>query len=99
MKERNISYFKKTLVVLMAMIMVFTYMPGMAWAEETAEIAEVTVRAQSKGAFLSGFNQPLNVPANAAENMGYSDSVSAGVSALDALVEVLWRKFYNCEQR
>ena len=30
MKERNISYFKKTLVVLMAMIMVFTYMPGMA---------------------------------------------------------------------
>ena len=88
LKERNISYFKKTLVVLMAMIMVFTYMPGMAWAEETAEIAEVTVRAQSEGAFLSGFNQPLNVPANAAENMGYSDSVSAGVSALDALVEV-----------
>ena len=34
MKERNISYFKKTLVVLMAMIMVFTYMPGMAWADE-----------------------------------------------------------------
>ena len=31
MKKRT-SYFKKALVVLMAMIMVFTYMPGMAWA-------------------------------------------------------------------
>ena len=30
------SYFKKALVVLMAVMMVFTMMPGMAWAEEAA---------------------------------------------------------------
>ena len=38
----QVSYFKKALVVLMAVIMVFTYMPSMAWAadgngDETAE--------------------------------------------------------------
>ena len=29
------SYFKKALVVLMAVMMVFTMMPGMAWADGT----------------------------------------------------------------
>ena len=33
----QVSYFKKALVVLMAVIMVFTYMPSMAWAEGEAE--------------------------------------------------------------
>ena len=32
--KKQTSYFKRALVVLMAMIMVFTYMPGMAWADE-----------------------------------------------------------------
>ena len=30
------NYFKKALVVLMAVMMVFTMMPGMAWATETS---------------------------------------------------------------
>lgn len=30
----QVSYFKKALVVLMAVIMVFTYMPSMAWAAD-----------------------------------------------------------------
>ena len=30
----QVSYFKKALVVLMAVIMVFTYMPSMAWAPD-----------------------------------------------------------------
>ena len=29
------SYFKKALVMLMAVIMVFTYMPSIAWADST----------------------------------------------------------------
>ena len=33
----QVSYFKKALVILMAVIMVFTYMPSMAWAEGEAE--------------------------------------------------------------
>ena len=31
------SYFKKALVVLMAVMMVFTMMPGMAWATDGTE--------------------------------------------------------------
>ena len=31
------SYFKKALVVLMAVMMVFTMMPGMAWATDVTE--------------------------------------------------------------
>ena len=31
------SYFKKALVVLMAVMMVFTMMPSMAWAAEETE--------------------------------------------------------------
>ena len=36
--KKQTSYFKKALVVLMAMIMVFTYMPGMAWAEGNSNV-------------------------------------------------------------
>ena len=39
----QVSYFKKALVVLMAVIMVFTYMPSMAWADETENGAEASV--------------------------------------------------------
>ena len=33
----QVSYFKKALVVLMAVMMVFTMMPSMAWADGEAE--------------------------------------------------------------
>ena len=40
----QVSYFKKALVVLMAVMMVFTMMPSMAWADGEAENqAEVSV--------------------------------------------------------
>lgn len=40
----QVSYFKKALVVLMAVMMVFTMMPSMAWADGEAEKqAEVSV--------------------------------------------------------
>lgn len=37
------SYFKKALVVLMAMIMVFTMMPSMAWADGSDGTGETTL--------------------------------------------------------
>ena len=37
------SYFKKALVMLMAMIMVFTMMPSMAWADDTEGTGEATL--------------------------------------------------------
>ena len=37
------SYFKKALVMLMAMIMVFTMMPSMAWADGSDDTGETTL--------------------------------------------------------
>ncbi len=94
MKERNISYFKKTLVVLMAMIMVFTYMPGMAWAagdDETptsgTTTATVNFTAQAEGSFLVAPQFGVSVSSDLAESYGYTDQVADGVSALDVLVK------------
>ena len=42
--NKEISYFKKALVMLMAVMMVFTMMPSMAWAE--TEDASVSAKAQ-----------------------------------------------------
>ena len=39
----QVSYFKKALVVLMAVIMVFTYMPSMAWAESENAVQPVNI--------------------------------------------------------
>ena len=55
--KKQTSYFKKALVVLMAMIMVFTYMPGMAWADgnSNAEAPEsITVELASGLALEDG---------------------------------------------
>ena len=46
--NKEISYFKKALVMLMAVMMVFTMMPSMAWADDTTGTGEnenVTVTA------------------------------------------------------
>ena len=54
---KQTSYFKQALVVLMAMIMVFTYMPSMAWAEgnSNAEAPEsITVELASGLALEDG---------------------------------------------
>ena len=37
MHNEKISYFKRTLVMLMAVMLVFTYMPTMAWADPSGE--------------------------------------------------------------
>ena len=44
--KKQTSYFKKALVVLMAMIMVFTYMPSMAWAEGNSNVNALELNTQ-----------------------------------------------------
>ena len=39
---RENSYFKRSLAMIMAIIMVFTYMPAMAWADSSDEVTEIT---------------------------------------------------------
>lgn len=51
------------------------------------ETVDVTIRNQKAGTYLNGFSQTVTVAADLAESYGYSDSVTDGVSALDALVK------------
>ena len=69
MKERNISYFKKALVVFMAIVMVFTYMPsGMgvetAWADTATVINDAAAFADmdSSGNYVLGGNITISQP-------------------------------------
>ncbi|MCI5533810.1 MAG: bacterial Ig-like domain-containing protein, partial [Firmicutes bacterium] len=70
MKERNISYFKKALVVFMAIVMVFTYMPsGMgvetAWADTATTVINTATEfadMDSSGNYVLGGNITISQP-------------------------------------
>lgn len=63
--------------------------------------ATVTIRSQAEGGYLHGFAEPVEVAANLAESYGFTDQVTDGVSALDALVKAhelaLGKKLFNTE--
>ena len=59
------SYFKKALVVLMAVMMVFTMMPSMAWAAEDtagneAQQEETTLTPTFKGTATHGYVKDIS---------------------------------------
>ena len=59
MKERNISYFKKALVVFMAIVMVFTYMPSGMGVETAWADASVITTAEGFAAMDANGNYVL----------------------------------------
>ncbi len=74
-------YLKKALVLLMAVVMVFTYMPSMAFAgvgETTTTTVTVNFTAQAEGAFLIAPQFNVQVSSNLAESYGYEDQVTGG---------------------
>ena len=79
---------KKMISVIAAASLVVT--GGLAQADlssaEAAGTVKVTVRSQSSGTFLHAFDQEIEVSADLAESYGYTDKVTDGVSALDAMV-------------
>ena len=79
---------KKMISVIAAASLVVT--GGLAQADlssaEAADTVKVTVRSQSSGTFLHAFDQEIEVSADLAESYGYTDKVTDGVSALDAMV-------------
>ena len=79
---------KRVLSLLMAFVMVISLLPATTRAAETNE-ATVTVdfTAQAGGAFLCAPQFGVEVSSREAENFGYTDSVTDGVSALDVLVK------------
>ena len=99
MKTNN-SYFSRILVILIAVMMVFTMMPSMAFADvegnagaeatgvtSTPTTAKVNFTAQAAGAFLIAPQFGVEVSSDLAESYGYTDQVTDGVSALDVLVK------------
>ena len=79
---------KRVLSLLMAFVMVISLLPATTRAAENNE-ATVTVdfTAQAEGAFLCAPQFGVEVSSQEAENFGYTDSVTDGVSALDVLVK------------
>ena len=63
--------------------------------------ATVTIRSQMAGGYLHGFAEPVEVASDLAESYGFTDQVTDGVSALDALVKAhelaLGKKLFNTE--
>ena len=91
------------LAVLLAFMMVFTLIPGTALAEgENGDSTSVIVSFTSQGAgeFLHDPQINVSVSSDLAENYGYTDKVSNGVSALDVLVkahEIVFEKDF-CDE-
>lgn len=94
---------KRALSLLMAVLMVVGLLPATARAVgETENTTPTTVNvdftAQMAGAFLCAPQFDVAVSSNEAENFGYKDKVTNGVSALDVLVkahEFIFGKYFT----
>ena len=83
---------KRALSLLMSLVMLVSMLPTTAWAaDETETTTPTTVNvdftAQAKGKFLIPPQFNVAVSSDEAENFGYKDNVTDGVSALDVLVK------------
>ena len=83
---------KRALSLLMSLVMLVSMLPTTAWAADTTETTtptkvNVDFTAQAAGAFLIAPQFNVEVASNEAENFGYKDNVTDGVSALDVLVK------------
>lgn len=82
---------KRALSLLMSLVMLVSMLPTTAWAadEETTTPTTVNVdfTAQAEGNFLIAPQFNVAVSSDEAENFGYKDNVTDGVSALDVLVK------------
>lgn len=88
---------KRALSLLMSLVMLVSMLPTTAWAADTTETKTVNVdfTAQAAGAFLIAPQFNVAVSSDEAENFGYTDSVTNGVSALDVLVKAHEIKYGN----
>ena len=88
---------KRALSLLMSLVMLVSMLPTTAWAADTTETTTVNVdfTAQAAGKFLIPPQFNVAVSSDEAENFGYTDSVTNGVSALDVLVKAHEIKYGN----
>ena len=86
---------KRVVSLLLACVMLLGLLPAAALASSgenptpsaAATSAKVNFTAQAAGAFLCAPQFDVEVSSREAENFGYTDSVTDGVSALDVLVK------------
>ena len=85
---------KRVLSLLLTCVMLLGLLPATALADNEAPTtpaqettATVNFTAQAAGAFLCAPQFDVEVSSKEAENFGYTDSVTNGVSALDVLVK------------
>ena len=86
---------KRVVSLLLACVMLLGLLPAAALASSgenptppaAATSAKVNFTAQAAGAFLCAPQFDVEVSSQEAENFGYTDSVTDGVSALDVLVK------------
>lgn len=73
--------------------MVLSTAPAVVLAGDTVQSVNVNLTAQAEGAFLCAPQFNASVSSNTAESYGFTDSITDGVSAVDALVRLHEIKF------
>ncbi len=81
---------KRIISLLLVAVLLFGIAPQRTFAQETEpqqpDCAQVSISAQSSGAFLCGLQENVTVRADLAESYGYTDK-AGGVTTLDVLVK------------
>lgn len=77
---------KRVLALAVALVLCVGLLPGGVWAAEAAPAVRVSFTAQAAGGFLCAPQLDVEVSGSLAEDYGYTDSVTDGVSVLDVLV-------------
>ena len=94
---------KKLLCVLLTVLMLFCMIPSAAFAseaEDNTQAVSIDITVQDGSEFLLATQKKVSVSENLAEEYGYGDHVTEGVSALDALVkahELIYGEQFNEE--
>ena len=91
---------KGFLSLLLAVAMILSLAPVSAFADDTVKSVTANFTAQADGEFLCAPQLGAEVRSDTAENYGFEDSVTEGVSVLDALVrlhEVKYGKSFTKE--
>lgn len=79
---------KRFLSVLLLLVMIINTAPISVFAVDTPQNVNVNFTAQANGEFLCAPQIGVSVSSDTAENYGFKDEITGGVSAVDALVKL-----------
>lgn len=79
---------KRFLSLLLSLAMILSTAQVSVFATDTVQSADVNFSAQANGGFLCAPQIGVSVSSDTAESYGFKDSITDGVSAMDALVKL-----------